>query len=148
MQTLLRIRFVKLLELSFVPTILLVVYLVIWGVTYTGTSYLTELGLLSLVFLVLSLFFNLHHLIIYHTFQPYNQNMEFKHTLSRFINVIIYIITFVLWQMKNIPTFVYLIVLVLMVAYTIVGLYLMRRLAPVNFKLKKLIPPDGGIFLR
>lgn len=132
----LKIRFLKLLQLSFIPTLVLVGLFSLWAYYVTDGLNLREILLLDLVFMILTLFFNLHHLIVYQTFQPYNRNMEIKHPTFRIINFVVYIITFALWRIKNIPTFVYLITLVLMVIYVFVGIHLMKKLAPKNFKMK------------
>jgi phosphatidylserine synthase len=108
----------------------------LWAVIFTGIQFWQNIIMVNAVFIILTLFFNLHHLIIYHTFQPYNRNMEVKSPLTAVINLVIYVITFTMWRTTNLPTVVYLIVLVVMIIYVIGGIQLMKRLAPKNFKMK------------
>lgn len=132
----LKIRFKKLMALGLVPTLLLCALFTLWALIFGGRQHWPDILLVNAVFIVLTIFFNLHHLIIYHTFQPYNKNMQVKSPLTAGINFVIYIITFALWRTNNLPTPVYLIVLVIMIIYVIGGIQLMKRLAPKNFKLK------------
>ena len=132
----LAIRFNKLLELGLVPTLVLSGLFSLWAVIFTGIQFWQNIIMVNAVFIILTLFFNLHHLIIYHTFQPYNRNMEVKSPLTAVINLVIYVITFTMWRTTNLPTVVYLIVLVVMIIYVIGGIQLMKRLAPKNFKMK------------
>lgn len=132
----LTIRFKKLMELGLIPTLILSALYTTWALIFGGAEHWRDILLVNAVFIVLTIFFNLHHLIIYHTFQPYNKNMEVKSPISQGINVVIYIITFTLWRTKNLPTFVYLIVLTGMIIYVTGGIQLMKRLAPKNFKMK------------
>lgn len=130
------IRFKKLLHLGLMPTLVLAGLFSLWAIIFTGFSHWQTILLVNGVFIVLTLFFSLHHLFIYHTFQPYNRNMEVKSPLIFGINLIIYIITFTFWRTNKLPTSAYLIVMAGMLIYLMIGWQLMKKLAPKNFKMK------------
>ena len=86
--------------------------------------------------LAMSIFFSVHHLVLYYLLQPYNVNLESKSATYSIANVITYFVCY-FFIGKRIPILAFGTgILVFCVLYLLVALMLAYRYAPKTFKLR------------
>lgn len=86
--------------------------------------------------LFLSIFFSIHHLVVYYLLQPYDINMTAKSSMYSIVNTITYLACYIIIHI-TVNTFVFSVgVIVFTIIYMILSLLLVYRLAPKTFKLK------------
>lgn len=95
-----------------------------------------DLMLFTISILCLSVFFSVHHLFLYYVFQPYTMELGVKNPFFKIINTVVYLACFACLQLKNVPGYFTLVVIGATVTYIIIGLTLVYRLAPRNFRVK------------
>lgn len=96
---------------------------------------LVSLALFNFTILCLSIFFSIHYLFMYYIFQPYNKELDMKNPLVSIISAIVYFLCYASLQIQGTPLYVYIVVL-LTIAYSIIALLLVFKLAPKTFHLK------------
>lgn len=91
--------------------------------------------------LMLSVFFTVHHLFLYYVFQPYSEEMNVKNPFFQAINMAVYLICFLCYELQangtltgNLPFTAG--VLVVTLAYIVAALILVYRYAPKMFRVK------------
>lgn len=84
------------------------------------------------------LFFSMHFLIMYYILQPFTVSMQAKSPAYTVINALIYLFVFFSHNLLGAENFMLYPVIIIVVAliYIPIGLYLVRKLAPKNFKLR------------
>lgn len=84
----------------------------------------------------ISVFFSVHHLILYYLLQPYNENLQAKGFLFGLINGVTYMVCYVMMDI-SIPLFPFAIsASIFCITYIVISLILAYRLAPKTFHLK------------
>lgn len=84
----------------------------------------------------LSVFFSVHHLVIYYLLQPYNAQVEIKSKSYTLVSGLTYLVSYMFINVK-LPTFQFgSCVIAFTVLYLIVALMLAYRLAPKTFKIR------------
>ncbi len=131
-----KIRLRTLIKINLIPTLVIALglplLLAITGGTNNPYNYL--LLFISIVFL--SIFFSVHHLVIYYLLQPYDINMKSKSSMYSIVNAITYFICYMCIDM-TFPTAIFAtIVTIFSLIYILVALFLVYRYAPRTFKLK------------
>lgn len=112
---------------------------------FRGICGIWEFGQNMLLFcaavMMLSVFFTVHHLFLYYVFQPYSEEMNVKNPFFQVINMAVYLICFLCYELQangvltgNLPFTVG--VLVVTVAYIVAALLLVYRYAPKMFRVK------------
>ena len=101
-----------------------------------GTENSLTYFILFISIIAMSIFFSVHHLVLYYLLQPYNAESETKSSTYMIANWITYFICFYLMQVK-LPTFYFgIATIAFSVLYSIISLVIVYRLAPRTFKLR------------
>lgn len=84
-----------------------------------------------------SIFFSVHHLVIYYLMQPYNIGMEIKNISYTIVNIVTYWVAYYIAGI-NIPTIIFGSIMILFaIIYSVISLLLVYKYAPKTFKLKQ-----------
>ena len=101
---------------------------------FRGMDFLHAFVFFALL-MCLGVFFSFNDLFLYYTFQPYDSDGKSNNVVYAVINILVGLIAYLSYQL-SIDLFIYSgAMAVITVAYLIVGLYLLKTLAPKNFKL-------------
>lgn len=123
--------------LNIIPAISLC--LAIAGIIVASGSILRLISLIPLFLCIicLSCFFSIHHLFMYYVLQPYTAELTVKSPLFRFMNVVMYLTSYICIQIKTSSYYFALGVLVITILYMAVALVLTYKVAPRTFKLRQ-----------
>ncbi|MFT9077643.1 hypothetical protein [Ethanoligenens sp.] len=131
-----RVRLLEIIRLNLLIAVAAaaagVVLLHLCGVTWPAGQIIAFI----LCVLCLSVFFSVHHLFLYYVFQPYSAELDMKNPFFFAINFVIYELCYLSTQLHSLPTYFSVIVLSATIAYSLVALLLVWRLAPKRFRLK------------
>ncbi|MBW4829433.1 MAG: hypothetical protein KZY61_01255 [Clostridiaceae bacterium] len=129
-------RLKRVVFLNIIPA--LVLCLAIIGITIFSGSGFQVMGMAPLFvsILCLSCFFSIHHLFLYYVIQPYTAELTIKSPLFKFMNFIVYMISYICLQIKTSSSYFALGVILITVVYMVVTLILTYKLAPKTFKLR------------
>ena len=84
----------------------------------------------------MSIFFSVHHLVMYYLLQPYNVHSELKSSTYTVVNAITYFACYYMLQIKM-PIFIFgLMTIIFSILYCFISLILVYRFAPKTFKLR------------
>ncbi len=134
--SLFRIRLKTLIKINMIPTIVIALGLPLLLAITGGTTNPYNYLLLFISIIFLSIFFSVHHLVIYYLLQPYDINMKSKSSMYSIVNAITYFICYLCIDM-TFPTAIFAsIVTVFSLIYILVALFLVYKYAPRTFKLK------------
>jgi hypothetical protein len=86
--------------------------------------------------LLLSVFFTVHHLFLYYVFQPYSTGLEVKNPYFKLLNFIVYIISYICFQVRMGGTAFALGVLAFTALYIVIALAVVYKYAPTHFRVK------------
>ena len=101
-----------------------------------GTDNIYNYLILFVSIICMSIFFSVHHLILYYLLQPYNINSETKSSTYQIANFITYMACFYIYQAKM-PTIYFGIgTIIFAVLYVIISLFIAYRLAPKTFRIR------------
>ena len=102
------------------------------GGTTNNLNYL----ILIISIIAMSIFFSVHHLVIYYLLQPYNIESETKNTTYTIVNFLTYVVCY--WMIDlRLPTFGFgLATIIFAIIYSFVSLYLVYKFAPKTFKIR------------
>lgn len=122
--------------LNVIPALVLCAALA--GVITAGGMYTKLISMIPvfLCIICLSCFFCIHHLFMYYVIQPYTSQLTEKSPLFKFINMIIYIISYACLQIKTSSSYFTLGVTAATVIYIALALLMIYKKAPKTFKLK------------
>lgn len=101
-----------------------------------GTTNPLNYAVIIVSLISMSVFFSVHHMVLYYLLQPYNVNLEMKNATYTIISLITYLICYsaISWHL---PTLSFGIAMILFcIVYVIVAMILIYRLAPRTFKLR------------
>ena len=102
-----------------------------------GTSHPMNYLLLFVSILAMSVFFSVHHLVLYYLLQPYNVHMESKSGAYTAANWLTYLACYMFIRVR-VPTLIFASLTILFSAiYILVALILVYKYAPRYFKLKQ-----------
>ena len=101
-----------------------------------GTDNILEYPLLFISIIAMSIFFSVHHLVMYYLLQPYNVNSEMKSSTYQVVNFLTYLACY--WMIElQIPIFSFgLMTIIFSILYCLISLILIYKLAPKTFKLR------------
>lgn len=91
---------------------------------------------LFLCALCLACFFSIHHLFVYYTIQPYTKELTVKSPLYKFINFVIYIVSYTCLNVKTSSSIFTAAVIAVTIIYMAVALMVTYRIAPKTFRLR------------
>ena len=84
----------------------------------------------------MSIFFSVHHLVIYYLLQPYNINSETKNTTYTIVNILTYVVCYYMIDLR-LPTFSFgLAAIIFAITYSLISLFLVYKFAPKTFKIR------------
>jgi len=129
-------RLKKTVLLNIIPAIALSLAIAGVLVASGSSSELFSMLPLFLCILFLSCFFSIHHLFMYYVLQPYTAELTVKSPLFRFINVVIYTLSYICLQIKTTSYYFTLVVHVITITYMAIALILIYKVAPRTFKLR------------
>jgi len=102
-----------------------------------GTSEPVNYLLLFVSIIAMSVFFSVHHIVLYYLLQPYNINLESKSAAYSIANFVTYLLCYIAIGRK-IPTVIFgTAITVFCVLYAAVALLMAYHLAPKTFKLRQ-----------
>ena len=91
---------------------------------------------ISLLTVIISMFFSVHHLFLYYIFQPYTTDLTMKNPFFSILNFILYALCFTCVQIDSAPENFLLFTMIGTVAYMIIALILVYKLADKTFRLR------------
>lgn len=91
---------------------------------------------LFLCIICLACFFSIHHLFMYYVLQPYTAELTVKSPLFKFINIVVYIVSYSCLQVETSSYYFTAGIIITTIVYIVVALILTYRVAPRTFKLK------------
>lgn len=101
-----------------------------------GTDDVRNYYLLFVSILSMSVFFSVHHMVMYYLLQPYNVSLEMKNATYGIVSYVTYFICYIAIG-KQVPTVVFgTAVTAFCIVYVLVAFVLAYRLAPKTFKLR------------
>ena len=86
--------------------------------------------------IAMSVFFSIHHLVIYYLLQPYNVESETKSSTYTIVNVITYLVCYYMMRLHMPTTYFGIATIIFAVCYCIISLIIAYKLAPKTFKLR------------
>ncbi|MBQ7136832.1 MAG: hypothetical protein IJO43_02505 [Bacilli bacterium] len=135
--SLFKTRLKTLIKINMIPTLVLAIGLPLLLFVTGGTSNYLNYILLFISIVSLSVFFSVHHLVIYYLLQPYDIDMKAKSGTYGMVNGITYFVCYMFIDVK-VPTITFAtIVTVFAICYVLISLLLVYKYAPNTFKLKQ-----------
>jgi len=130
------IRLKTLIKINMIPSLVIAVGLPILLFITGGTSNYLNYVLLFISIIFLSIFFSVHHMVVYYLLQPYDINMKAKSGIYSFVNGLTYFICYMCIDLK-VPTIVFASGITLFsVGYILLSLLLVYKYAYKTFRLK------------
>lgn len=134
--SLFKVRLKTLIKINLLPAMVIACGLPLILLVSGGTDNPFNYLVLFVSILAMSVFFSVHHLMLYYLLQPYNVNMEAKSSAYTIANSVTYILCYLCIQFRA-PTFLFASLAILFcLAYVGAALYLVYRFAPKRFRLK------------
>ena len=129
-------RLKTLIKINMIPSLVIAIGLPFLLFVTGGTSNDLNYILLFISIISLSVFFSVHHLVIYYLLQPYDINMKAKSSTYSIVNGITYFICYLCIDLSY-PTLIFATFVTLFsVIYILAALYLVYKYAYKTFKLK------------
>ncbi|GCD12797.1 hypothetical protein [Clostridium tagluense] len=129
-----RLKRVVILNLIPALTLCLAIACIILASGYS--SELIYMMPLFLCVICLACFFSIHHLFMYYVLQPYTAQLTVKSPLFKFVNMVVYMASYICLRIKTPPYYFTAGVIITTIVYMLVALILTYRVAPRTFKLK------------
>lgn len=129
-------RLLTLIKINMIPSLVISLGLPILLFITGGSDNIYDYGLLFVAIMFLSIFFSVHHLVIYYLLQPYDINMKAKSTTYGIVNGITYYICYMCIDLQLPTTMFAGFTIVFTLLYVVVSLFLVYKYAPLTFKLK------------
>lgn len=106
--------------------------LLVSGGTDNNLNYL----IIFISIIAMSIFFSVHHLVMYYLLQPYNINSETKNTTYTIVNILTYVVCYYMIDLR-LPTFSFgLATILFAITYSLISLCLVYKFAPKTFKIR------------
>ena len=129
-----RIKSIALINLLPAIVIGLGLPLILYATGGTENNY--EYLILFLSIISMSLFFSVHHLILYYLLQPYNVNSETKSSTYTIASTLTYLACYYLLRLQ-IPILTFgIITIIFAIVYCLLSLMIAYQLAPKTFKIR------------
>lgn len=129
-------RLKRVVGLNLIPGAALCLAIFVLTLASGSFSSLTSMIPLFLCIVCLACFFSVHHLFMYYVIQPYTAELTVKSPLFRFINTMIYLISYGCFRIKTSSYYFTLWVMIITVMYVIIALIITYKAAPRTFRLK------------
>jgi len=129
-------RLLALIKINMIPSLVISLGLPILLFITGGSSNVYDYGLLFIAVIFLSIFFSVHHLVIYYLLQPYDINMKAKSTIYGIVNGVTYFICYMCIDLQLPTTMFAGFTIMFTLLYVVVSLFLVYKYAPLTFKLK------------
>lgn len=101
-----------------------------------GTGNPLNYFVLFISIIAMSIFFSVHHLVIYYLLQPYNINSETKNTTYTIVSILTYVVCYYMIDLR-LPTLSFgLATIIFAIAYSLISLFLVYKFAPKTFKIR------------
>ena len=101
-----------------------------------GTDNVYNYLILFISIISMSVFFSVHHLVLYYLLQPYNISSETKSTTYSIASFLTYIVCYYMLQVKLPTTYFGIGTIVFAVLYSIISLFIAYKLAPKTFRIR------------
>ncbi|MDD3241350.1 MAG: hypothetical protein PHQ64_01025 [Bacilli bacterium] len=129
-------RLKVLIKINLFPSLVIAIGLPLLLLITGGTNNILNYFLLFISIISMSIFFSVHHMVLYYLLQPYNVDMEMKNSTYTVANSVTYFLCYMMMQMR-IPTIIFgSIITLFAIVYVVISLILVYKLAPKTFKLK------------
>ena len=123
---------------NLIPAFLLALSLLLLFVASGGSDQMLDYIVIPLLILVMSVFFSTHNLVLYYVFQPYTSDSTVKNPVYGIVHYITYMVCYLsMMEIKASSAVFCTGVIAFSVAYIIVALIVVYRIAPKTFKLRK-----------
>ncbi|MGH4126291.1 MAG: hypothetical protein ACREV6_25600 [Clostridium sp.] len=129
-------RLKRVVILNLIPALTLCLAIACIIVASGYSSELIYMMPLFLCVICLACFFSIHHLFMYYVLQPYTAELTVKSPLFKFVNMVVYIASYICLQIKTPPYYFTAGIIITTIVYMGVALILTYRVAPKTFKLK------------
>lgn len=129
-------RILMLIKINMIPTIIIAIGLPIL-LFITSNSNIYDYLLIFISIINLSIFFSVHHLVIYYLLQPYDINMKSKSSTYSIVNGITYFICYMCIDLRLPITMFATFIIIFTLLYIVISLFLVYKYAPLTFKLKQ-----------
>lgn len=101
-----------------------------------GTGNPLNYFVLFISIIAMSIFFSVHHLVIYYLLQPYNINSETKNTTYTIVSILTYVVCYYMIDLR-LPTLSFgLATIIFAITYSLISLFLVYKFAPKTFKIR------------
>ncbi len=101
-----------------------------------GTTNNLDYLIIFVSIISMSVFFSIHHLVMYYLLQPYNAASETKSSTYSVVNLLTYFVCYYMMKVKLPTTYFGIATIIFASVYCIISLILAYRLAPKTFKLR------------
>jgi len=130
-------RLLTVIKINMIPSIVIALGLPLLLFITGGSSNPYDYLLLFVSIIFLSIFFSVHHLVIYYLLQPYDINMKARSSTYSIINGLTYFICYMCIDLTFDTTIFALFITIFSFIYVLVAIFLVYKYAPVTFKLKQ-----------
>ncbi len=129
-------RLKSVIFINLLPAFVLATGLVFLLFITGGTTQWIDYPILFFSILAMSIFFSVHHLVLYYLLQPYNANSETKSGTYGIANGLTYLFCYYMLKIR-IPIFTFgCLTILFSILYCLISLFLVYRYAPKTFHLK------------
>ena len=101
-----------------------------------GTDNIYNYLILFVSIISMSVFFSVHHLVLYYLLQPYNISSETKSTTYSIASFLTYLVCYYMLQVKLPTTYFGIGTILFAVLYSVVSLFIAYKLAPKTFRIR------------
>lgn len=119
---------------NMVPAAMMGAVILLLNVLTGGT--VTEFIPITIMILVLSIFFVVHNMFLYYIFQPYTTDLTVKNPLYKLLNSITYLLCYISLQLRNMSITFLVFVVAATLIYSVAALITVYRIAPKTFIIK------------
>ncbi len=129
-----KLRIKSLIKWNAMPTLLMMLFVLIWGFVIGGNIW-TNVLVLEIMILSLGIFFSVHTLFVYYIFQPYNEDYKIKNPIYSIINWVIYLVCFSLFQIGVKSFWIAPSLILITLLYSLVALWAVHKYAIKTFRI-------------
>lgn len=129
-------RLLAIIKINMLPSLVIALGLPTLLFLTGGSNNLYDYGLIFISIINLSIFFSVHHLVLYYLLQPYDINMKAKSTTYGMVNGVTYFLCYMCIDLEIPTTMFTSFIIIFTVLYIGISLFLVYKYAPRSFKLK------------
>jgi hypothetical protein len=119
-----------------IPSIVLSLGLPLLLFVSGGTNNYLNYVIIFVSVIAITIFFSIHHLVVYYLLQPYNKDVELKSATYQIVDGITYAVCYFTQEITMTNLFFGSIMCVFTIVYVIIALYLAYKYAPRSFRIK------------